>query len=93
LHGIQAPLNLIELRKWFDEEKTQKLQNITINHKQTLSNRLKIVNVEVIQDEMYNEYNLMVSYIELGTMAYVAIFRYDEFECQIKTNMFALISQ
>jgi hypothetical protein len=42
---------------------------------------------------MYNEYTFMVAYIELGSMAYVAIFRYDEIEGQLKTNMFCMISQ
>ena len=35
----------------------------------------------------------MVCQVELSSMAYVAIFRYDDIEGQVKTNMFALISQ
>lgn len=60
--------------------------------RQVLSVRHRIIDIEYQKEEVYNSYQIIVSFIEIDQMAYLTIFPYDEQTGCIITASFIILS-
>ena len=93
--GHEQALNLMELRKWLEGEESKELSKgvVKINLKSSINERHKVMSVVYDSKEQFNQFYVLMSFIEIASMAYVSFFLYDDIEGQIISNSFILISQ
>lgn len=93
--GHEQALNLMELRKWLEGEESKELSKgvVKITLKSSINERHKVMSVVYDSKEQFNQFYVLMSFIEIASMAYVSFFLYDDIEGQIISNSFILISQ
>lgn len=52
----------------------------------------RVVSIDFKLDDLYNSYTAIVSYVDVGSMAYVVLMRYDEAQGSIIPDKLVMIS-